>query len=237
MNYSSILTVIVAAIMIAGCKNNTGNREGLIATEWQLKEIKINDEMVSLSQRVPTIAFTDTNRVFGFSGCNRFMGKYEVEKNQITIDPGASTMMACRDMELERKFIKALREMKTYSVVENELTLKSSDEKSSLIFIPKVEEVIVEEEAFNIKNIPDSTVYSYQGSEENSKLIQQLSVTFFPSQEKAVVHYRDNKYDLTQKPAASGIWYEGENVELRGKGEEITVTLPDGKVFTMNQVK
>ena len=43
-------------------------------------------------------------RVKGFSGCNSFMGAYELEGPKITFSSVAGTMMACAgDMSIERR--------------------------------------------------------------------------------------------------------------------------------------
>ncbi|HEY7738676.1 MAG TPA: META domain-containing protein [Candidatus Limnocylindria bacterium] len=50
------------------------------------------------------------DRLAGKSGCNRYMGGWEVETESIRIGPLASTMMWCEGlMDLERAFLEALQ--------------------------------------------------------------------------------------------------------------------------------
>lgn len=41
------------------------------------------------------ISFAGQNRVFGFTGCNRFTGTFEQHGERLTISPLATTKMAC----------------------------------------------------------------------------------------------------------------------------------------------
>ena len=41
------------------------------------------------------ISFAGQNRVFGFTGCNRFTGTFEQHDEHLTISPLATTKMAC----------------------------------------------------------------------------------------------------------------------------------------------
>ncbi len=41
------------------------------------------------------ISFAGQNRVFGFTGCNRFTGTFEQHDEHLTISPLATTRMAC----------------------------------------------------------------------------------------------------------------------------------------------
>lgn len=139
MKKTTILMMIVSTLTLFSCMDK-GNKAALTANEWQLKEMTTGKESVTLSQRVPTLILTDTNTLYGFSGCNRFFGKYSVEGNTIKLEPGGSTMMACPDMPFESQYMKALSEMTTYSVENKELKLTDKEGTQTLIFVPKVEE-------------------------------------------------------------------------------------------------
>ena len=83
----------------------------------------------TLPQRVPTLILTDTNTMYGFSGCNRFFGRYSTEGNTIKLEPGGSTMMACPDMEIEDAILKAMGNVKGVKAgqSENEMLLVDAD--------------------------------------------------------------------------------------------------------------
>ncbi len=87
------------------------------------------------------VNFTETNRIFGKSGCNRFFGTYNVTSGnlstgyEINVSSLGSTMMYCvNNMETEQIFLKTLESAKIYTIEEQKLSL-SDDEGNSLLFI------------------------------------------------------------------------------------------------------
>src|SRR5690606_41752670 len=62
----------------------------------------LNDNNIESNN--PTITFnTETQNVFGFSGCNRFNGNYTLNGNSIKIRHLASTKMICIDDAVNKK--------------------------------------------------------------------------------------------------------------------------------------
>ena len=108
MRNTTILMMIAVTLGFSGCKSNSGDKAQLTANEWQLKEMITTKGKTTLSQRVPTLMLTDTNTMYGFSGCNRFFGRYTTEGNTIKLEPGGSTMMACPDLQFEHEYIQTL---------------------------------------------------------------------------------------------------------------------------------
>lgn len=74
------------------------------------------------------------DRVFGSGGCNRFMGGYSVQGDQLTIQPLASTFKACEQsvMNQEFKYLKALQGAQRYEVDDQgQLTIHYRTEQES----------------------------------------------------------------------------------------------------------
>ena len=116
MRKTTILMMIAVTLGFSGCKSNSGDKAQLTANEWQLKEMTTTKGKTTLPQRVPTLMLTDTNTMYGFSGCNRFFGRYSTEGNTIKLEPGGSTMMACPDLQFESEYIQTLAAMTSYSI-------------------------------------------------------------------------------------------------------------------------
>ena len=129
MRKTTILMMIAVTLGFSGCKSNSGDKAQLTANEWQLKEMTTTNGKTTLPQRVPTLMLTDTNTMYGFSGCNRFFGRYTIEGNTIKLEPGGSTMMACPDMEIEDAILKAMGNVKGVKAgqSENEMLLVDAD--------------------------------------------------------------------------------------------------------------
>ena len=85
---------------------------------WRL--LALPDQQVLLGKNVPTARF-EGGRVSGFSGCNRFMGNYTVDRDKLTV----GTMMACPEpaMALESAFHGALTGVLRYAISDGRLTL------------------------------------------------------------------------------------------------------------------
>lgn len=70
----------------------------------------------------------------------------------------------------------------------------------------------------------------FEGSDGVSRMLHPVRVTFFPAGETAIVTVGDKTYHLTQYPTGSGYGYKNDEVDLRGKGEEATLTYTDENI-------
>lgn len=75
-----------------------------------------------------TLMFQD-GQVFGSSSCNRFHGSFTAEGNALTIQPLATTRMACEDalMSQEQEFLRALQTATTWEIVRGMLDVHRAD--------------------------------------------------------------------------------------------------------------
>ncbi len=107
MNKKLILTTIIAMAMTA-CntpkKSDFANMDG----EWNITEAD-GSKLTTTTGQAPYIGFNLTEgRVYGYSGCNRIMASIDKKTGKVNFSKMASTMMACPDMETERKVLAAL---------------------------------------------------------------------------------------------------------------------------------
>jgi len=62
--------------------------------------------------------------VSGAGGCNRFIGGYQLNGDQLTFGQTAGTMMACADeMDIEREFFTILRQVRKARISGQQLEL------------------------------------------------------------------------------------------------------------------
>jgi heat shock protein HslJ len=67
-------------------------------------------------------------KINGNAGCNSFFGSFELKAdNGISFGKMGSTMMACKDMQLESQFLEALTKANTYSIIGNQLTISKDN--------------------------------------------------------------------------------------------------------------
>ncbi len=113
-------------------------------SQWQLVSLGGVEPIASESgERRPSIQFNG-DRLAGSGGCNRLMGQFSLDGEQITINEQmASTMMACPDplMEQEQVFIKALTAAQKYQILptgELVIDYAGDGETKQLVFIPNL---------------------------------------------------------------------------------------------------
>lgn len=107
----------------------------ITGTKWILQEIN-NTKPKAAEDNKPMFLQLDAaqNRFNASMGCNTIFGGYELtENNTIKFGEGASTMMACPNMETEAAFGKLLPTITTYQITENKLSLLAG-KKVVLVF-------------------------------------------------------------------------------------------------------
>ena len=106
------------------CGSATSN-EPLENTRWKL--VRLGDRAVTVGAGQPEphlVLSSETGRVSGSSGCNRLMGRYEVEDGSLTFSALATTRMACPGgMDIERRFLAALRATSRTEITQQRLEL------------------------------------------------------------------------------------------------------------------
>jgi heat shock protein HslJ len=71
--------------------------------QWTLTDLA--GDQSDLTQKPPELTFNMAQRVFGFDGCNRLMGRYQLDANgNLSFKPLAGTLMACMQPTPERAF-------------------------------------------------------------------------------------------------------------------------------------
>jgi putative lipoprotein len=97
----------------------------LTETHWELTELDHQPAVLGNGKRkLHMVLASDANRVHGFSGCNRFMGSYELRGEQLHFKALASTRMACMEgMALEQQFLDLLGRITRFSLSGNSLSL------------------------------------------------------------------------------------------------------------------
>jgi heat shock protein HslJ len=127
-----LLPLVVGAI---GCRQppTPGGpadfRAGAGGGEWELTELAGQPAPTGGGGRRATLRFeSDTARVAGFAGCNRYFGTYTVDGTALRFGPIGMTRMACAEgMELEQQLGAALEATRSYTLNANQLSLLGSN--------------------------------------------------------------------------------------------------------------
>ena len=75
----------------------------------------------------------------------------------------------------------------------------------------------------------------YVGGDGKTRRLYQVEATFYPGDEKVVVQYDDQTFELPQQISGSGFRYEAGGVSLMGKGQEATLILGDSLTLTLTE--
>lgn len=131
-----ILVLAVAiALLTAGCGSdsqepgaNSESSPSLVGTSWVLTEVVGTDGLQPAVDTSASINFEAGGTLSGSTGCNRFTGRWSQDGEDLSLDPGATTLMACDDPlgAQETAVITALSETATFTTETDDLTLRNA---------------------------------------------------------------------------------------------------------------
>jgi heat shock protein HslJ len=127
-----LLPLVVGAL---GCRRPPTSagpadfRAAASGAEWELKELAGQPAPTGVGGRRATLRFeSDTARVAGFAGCNRYFGTYTVDGTALRFGAIGMTRMACAEgMGLEQQLGAALEATRSYTLNASQLTLLGSN--------------------------------------------------------------------------------------------------------------
>ncbi|OOF16053.1 hypothetical protein BZG79_05945 [Salinivibrio sp. MA427] len=104
--------MLAAGVTACSSSNDANNAKNEVTTsgvaqQWQLTMI---DQQAISAEGSPTLNVNKDMEVNGYTGCNRYFGKAELDNNRFKIDRMASTRMACAEnsMALEQTMSQVL---------------------------------------------------------------------------------------------------------------------------------
>ncbi|MDY6842180.1 MAG: META domain-containing protein [Pseudomonadota bacterium] len=109
MKTAGYVAALFAVLLLAGCVSSpASNSPGgdvvampLTNTYWELVSVAGQPVPETDSQQKLHVLFLDDGRVSGFSGCNQYMGDYQVTGENLLFDSMSSTLMACPQNQTE----------------------------------------------------------------------------------------------------------------------------------------
>jgi len=126
-----ILQKLTTILPKADADSNLGDSKysPMKKTKWKLIELKGKPiESSDKQSKVFFIQLNSENRYSAYAGCNNLMGGYELNEEllKIKFSKGASTLMACPDMETEQEFAEVLEKVDNYSIKGDQMTLNKA---------------------------------------------------------------------------------------------------------------
>ncbi|MBO4488957.1 MAG: META domain-containing protein [Bacteroidales bacterium] len=128
-----IIPLMFICLMCCTCCKTTKKAASgdmpLCQTQWNL--VTIEQEALSGKSSVqPYIMFDAEGNFYGNLGCNDFQGTYYQRKQKIKLEYSGATKKLCKDMEVEKAFMKALKsEIDNFTIAGNVLILSDGSKE------------------------------------------------------------------------------------------------------------
>jgi heat shock protein HslJ len=112
----------------------------LVGTNWSMLNYNNGREAVvgALTGTEVTAIFGADGNLTGTAGCNNYRAGYQVDGNNVTIGPAATTRMLCSEpegiMEQETAYLRAIENAATYNIDRQQLWLRYENESIAAIF-------------------------------------------------------------------------------------------------------
>ena len=116
-------------LLASGCTvqnaNQTVESDSILDTYWTLLSLEGQDVQRPQNTQTAFVRFEEgKTRVHGFTGCNRFFGRYEEgDQQSLKLSDLGSTRMACPNMDQENQFMDVLSRVDRYRIAGKMLTL------------------------------------------------------------------------------------------------------------------
>lgn len=126
------LIALFAGCSTTSCPQTATQQPQLLQANWQLEAL----HDASIPAPITLQFFSQTHHVAGFSGCNRFMGRYFIKSGFLQFEQITTTKMACNapNNGLEEQFIAALDQTLYYCIEANTLRLQNSEKETLMRF-------------------------------------------------------------------------------------------------------
>jgi copper homeostasis protein (lipoprotein) len=126
-----VASLATDVVMAQGTAPAGANPAALLEnTSWKLVAVG-NVPAIALpaAREASFMLHSGDHRLSGSGGCNRLLGKYELDADTLKLAPTGTTMMACPEalMQQESDFVSALKMTTSYKVSGDTLELRNGD--------------------------------------------------------------------------------------------------------------
>ncbi len=133
-----ILIVLLGLAIVSACSNldtqaNPKPAMSVAGTQWELH--KLGKDTLTLAPPI-SINF-DSDRVAGYSGCNRYFASYTASGDGVFgVGPIGATKMACMGEggQLEQRYFEELGKANQYCIILNQLHLMDAKRNVLMVF-------------------------------------------------------------------------------------------------------
>ncbi len=138
---ASLLVIVVAAIVTAGCTSGTSTPGAVVGVSWTLDSyLAGNGTLVPVLPETEVSArFDDDGKVTGSAGCNGYGGDYQLDGTALSVSSVAQTLKLCLEpegiMEQEARFIDLLGSAAEFRIEDERLIITDTEGIDLLFFV------------------------------------------------------------------------------------------------------
>lgn len=119
-----LLSILLLGACTAQNTTLTTDNDVIQETYWMLVSLEGEELQGPIDTKTAYIRFREgKDDVNGYSGCNKFFGKYQLDGDNIQISDLGSTKMMCPAIEQENRLLEILERADSYSISDYLLTL------------------------------------------------------------------------------------------------------------------
>lgn len=133
-----IFVLISLVMLMSACKSSSklDIKDQLTISAWELSTLQgMAVDSKEFMKGMPFLVFSKDGRLTGSTGCNSMSGTYEAKNNNISLNPGAMTRMACPGNG-EMLFLEAMRKVKNLEISGGKLALLDGTTEM-MTFVPR----------------------------------------------------------------------------------------------------
>lgn len=129
-NLMKVSIVIVAVLLLAACQPGSGGTVNLSGTSWRLSSL---GGALPVSGTTATLEFGTDGSLAGSDGCNRYTTSFTQKNDSLTINPAATTMMACEENIMKQAAAYSAALAATKSLLSDGTTLILKDAAGKIV--------------------------------------------------------------------------------------------------------
>jgi heat shock protein HslJ len=130
-----LFQIVLVLAIVCGASSCTLKTSDIITQDntildayWMLVSLEGQKVTLASDSKTAFIRFQEKeDDIHGFTGCNKFKGKYNLGDDSLILTEISSTKMSCTNIESDQRFLEVLQKVDSYRISKNVLTLFSKD--------------------------------------------------------------------------------------------------------------
>ncbi|MBS1561203.1 MAG: META domain-containing protein [Bacteroidetes bacterium] len=132
MNVVAMASLVLLIVASCATTRSTSSTASINGRTWFVLSVRSEHLQQQFDARSPQLSF-EGDRLSGTGGCNAISASTTIDDTTMRIGAVASTRMMCEALPLEQRIIKALADVRTFSVQADRLYLLGEQPTDTLL--------------------------------------------------------------------------------------------------------